>query len=389
MIGAPIPDFGTWTLIDWLDGALEKSDFPPVSVFCYTFPRSLLVVAQSAHRVAVVRGMKQRKDQMKNALSRMLVTRVSRRRAEFSRALALALALGLGAGCSVKRLAVNKLGDALAGGGSTFASDDDPELVKAAVPFSLKLMESLLAESPKHRGLLFATASGFTQFAYAFVQQEADEVESDDLAKATAMRQRAKRLYLRARNYGLRGLEANHAGLGAKLRVNPRDAVRMARKQDVSLLYWTAASWAAAISLSKDDPAMIGEIPQMEALMDRTLELDERFDAGAIHSFLITYEMARQGAPGDPVSRSRQHFERAMELSGGTQAGPLVSFAEAVCVQKQDLRQFDDLLKRALEINPDLHPESRLVNLVMQRRARWLLARRDELFLIPDKPTGN
>jgi hypothetical protein len=64
-------------------------------------------------------------------------------------------------GCSVKRMAVNKVGDALAGGGTTFASDDDPELVKAAVPFSLKLMESLLNESPRHEGLLLAASSGF------------------------------------------------------------------------------------------------------------------------------------------------------------------------------------------------------------------------------------
>src|SRR3954453_18854429 len=83
-------------------------------------------------------------------------------------------------GCSFKRFAVNQVGNALAGGGTTFASDDDPELVKAAVPFSLKLMESLLAESPRHEGLLFATASGFTQYSYAFVQQDADEMEGKD-----------------------------------------------------------------------------------------------------------------------------------------------------------------------------------------------------------------
>ncbi len=306
-----------------------------------------------------------------------------------TRLLLLALALVLVPGCSIQRLAVNKVGDALAGSGTTFAADDDPELIKAAVPFSLKLMESLLAESPKHKGLLFATSSGFTQYAYAFVQQDADEIEADDLAKATALRDRAKRLYLRARNYGLRGLDASHAGLSAKLCANPREAVRAARKQDVPLLYWTAASWAAAISLAKDDPAMIGEIPQMEALMDRALELNESFDEGAIHGFFITYEMARQGATGDPIERSRKHFERALELSRGVQAAPFVSFAEAVCVQKQDLRQFDALLKRALEIKPDAHPEYRLVNLVMQRRARWLLAKRDELFLIPDPTNTN
>src|SRR5437868_11815300 len=127
-------------------------------------------------------------------------------------------AIGLAvSGCSIKRIAVNKLGDALAGGGTTFASDDDPELVKAAVPFSLKLMESLLSESPKHQGLLFATASGFTQYAYAFVQEDADELEEKDLTTANEMRARARKLYLRARNYGLRGLQSRHRSFETKL----------------------------------------------------------------------------------------------------------------------------------------------------------------------------
>jgi predicted anti-sigma-YlaC factor YlaD len=38
------------------------------------------------------------------------------------------------------------------------------------------------------------------------------------------------------------------------------------------------------------------------------------------------------------------------------------------------------LLERALRIDPDARPEWRLANLVVQRRARWLLARIDLLF---------
>src|ERR1041384_8167977 len=90
----------------------------------------------------------------------------------------------LASGWSIKRLTVNKIGNALASGGSTFASDDDPELVKAAVAFSLKVMESLLAESPNHKGLLVASSRGFTQYAYAFVQEDADELEDKDLTAA-------------------------------------------------------------------------------------------------------------------------------------------------------------------------------------------------------------
>ena len=282
-------------------------------------------------------------------------------------------------------MAVNKLGDALAAGGTTFASDDDPELVKAAVPFSLKLMESLLAESPKHKGLLFATASGFTQYAYAFVQQDADEMEEKDLAAATEIRGRARKLYLRARNYGLRGLEVRHPGFGKGLRGNPGTAARAARANDVQLLYWTAVSWAAAIGDSKDNPDLIGDLPIVEALIDRALELNESYDHGAIHSFLITYEMSRQGAEGKPEDRARKHFGRALELCGGQLAGPLVALAETVAVRNQNPTEFKELLNRALEINPDAKPEWRLVNLVTQRRARWLLSRIDVLFLTSEK----
>ncbi len=296
----------------------------------------------------------------------------------------LATVLGLsliGSGCSLKRLAVNKLGNAMADGGTTFATDDDPELVKAAVPFSLKLMETLLAENPRHEGLLFASASGFAQYAYAFVQQDAAEMEETNLDAAEAMKSRARRLYLRARNYGLRGLEIRHRGFEKALRSDAKLAVEAAKKNDVPLLYWTAVSWAGAISLSKDNPDLIAELPLVEAMIDRALVLDEGFGDGAIHSFLITYEMSRPGGTGDPAARSKEHFDRAMALTKGQSAGPLVSFAEAVSVQQQDLKGFESLLNRAIAINPDAKPEWRLVNLVTQRRAKWLLARTDQLFL--------
>src|ERR1043166_782121 len=152
--------------------------------------------------------------------------------------LLLVLVISFGQGCSIKRMAVNKLGDALAAGGTTFSSDDDPDLIRDAVPFSLKLMESLLAESPGHRGLLLATSSGFTQYAFAFVQQDADELEDRDLAASTALRKRAARLYLRARNYGLRGLEVGHRDFEKELRVNPKEVVRRLKSpNDVPLMY--------------------------------------------------------------------------------------------------------------------------------------------------------
>jgi len=300
----------------------------------------------------------------------------------FARCLFTATLVLVFSGCAtVNRVAVNKLGDALAGGGTVYASDNDPALIRDAAPFSLKLMESLLATTPNHTGLRLAAVSGFTQYAYAFVQAEAEALEDTDVAAAAVGRTRACRLYLRGRDHGLQGLESVHPGFGSKLQAAPRTAVQTCTRADVPLLYWTAAAWASAITTGKDQPGLIADLPAVEALIDRACALDESFDHGAIHVFLTAYELSRPGGTGDPVARSRAHYERALALSGGANAGPLVTYAENVCVRQQDRAEFELLLRRALAIDPDAKPEWRLVNLVLQTRARRLLARTDDLFL--------
>jgi len=297
------------------------------------------------------------------------------------RAAAMA-ALGLlMSGCSVKKYAINKLGDSLAKSGTVYAADDDPELIGKALPFSLKLIEGLLAESPKHRGLLFAASSGFTQYSFVYVQQQADELEQSDIARATALRARARNLYLRARGYGMRALAGTHPGFQEALQVAPRTAVGALRRPDVPAAYWTAVSWAAAIAVSKDRPALVADQPQVEALIDRVAELDPDYEHGAVQGFLISYESARQGATGDFSQRCRAHFERAVKLSDGQMASYFVAMAETVSIAKQDRTEFESLLNRALAVDADGKPEWRLANLVYQQRARWLLSREEELFV--------
>lgn len=303
------------------------------------------------------------------------------RRYEISSVILLLATMMAITGCSVRKFAINKLGDSLANSGTTFASDNDPEFVGQAIPFSLKLIEGLLAESPTHRGLLFAAASGFTQYSYAYVQQSAEQVETEDVTKSRVLAERARNLYLRARDYGLRGLETKHRGFSVSLHESPRAAARTARAGDVPLLYWTAVAWGAAIALSKDRPDLVAQQPQVEALIDRAYELNPDYEHGVIDQFLISYESARQGAKGDFAARCREHFDRAVALSNGQLASPYVAYAETVSVQKQNRGEFEMLLKQALAVDPDSRAEWRLSNLVMQRRARWLLSREGELFL--------
>ncbi len=284
-------------------------------------------------------------------------------------------------GCSIKRMAINSLGNALAGGSSsTFARDEDPELVRDATPFALKTIEGLLEQSPRHLPLLTAAASGFTQYGYAFVQQEADFTEAKDLDAATAMRQRAKRLYLRAAEYGLRGLEVDLPGFRDRLATDPDAALAKVDKKHVELLYWTGAAWAAAFAVDITDSELSVRQSLIEKMMRRALALDEAFDQGALHDFFISWEAAH-ASTGGSMAEARKHFARAIEIGGGRRASPFVSLAESVSINENNRKEFEQLLNQALAIDITKAPDQKLANVISQRRARWLLGRADDLFV--------
>ena len=294
------------------------------------------------------------------------------------RAFSLILLLILATGCSIKKMAINRLADSLAGSSDVYASDEDPELVREALPFALKTMESLLAEAPRHYGLLVNASAGFTQYAYAFVWLDAEEIESTDPEKAKALRERARLLYLRAKGYGLRALEVRHENFSVSLERDAPAAVSTTTVRDVPALFWTSVSWMAAVSQAKGDMDLVADLPAADTMIRKALQLDPSFDSGAIHEFLISYEAGRAGGS---VAKAREHYEAAMQVNEVKKMGPLVSLAENVSVQEQNRKEFLDLLDRVLNFDVNTAPKYRLGNLLAQKRARQLKSRLEDLFL--------
>jgi hypothetical protein len=282
--------------------------------------------------------------------------------------------------CSVRGMAAGMAASAISGTGGGFASDDDPELVRDAAPFGLKTMESLLETSPRHRGLLLGLVSGFTQYANAFIETDALPHRYSEPEAYQAARQRALRMYIRARDYGLRGLELRRPGMTVALRRDPEEAVAGLGGEDVPLLYWTGAAWGAAISVGLDDPAMLADFGAVRALLGRALALAPDFDDGAVHEAMMSLESVPE-LMGGSEQRARDHFRRAVELTGGRKASPYVGLATGIAVARQDRAEFEALLAAALAVDADAEPRLRLANLVAQRRARHLLAQADYLFL--------
>ncbi len=294
--------------------------------------------------------------------------------------LLLTAAVAGSSACSLKTMATNTIASTRAESGTTFTSDDDLQLVGDAIPFALKLYESILASTPKHQGLLLATCSGFTQYAYAYVETDAEALPSSRRAEIQTAKDRAMKLYLRGRNYCFRALDVRFGErTSVALTQNPGAAVSKAKAEDVPLLYWTAASWGLAIALGIDRPELAIDLPSVRALADRALALDETWSKGALHELFITLDSLPVELGGSPA-RAKEHFTKAVELQKGQSPGPYVSLATGVAVSTQDRAEFERLLKVALAIDPDKDPSNRLVTLVTQKRARLLLERVDERF---------
>lgn len=282
-------------------------------------------------------------------------------------------------GCSIRGMAINSVADTLARSSDLFSAEDDPELVRDAVPFGLKTIEGLLDEVPEHAGLLLSACTGFTQYSFAFVETDADLIQYDDYEGAKQLRERALKLYLRARDYGLRGLEVSLPGVTERLTLDPGNALAGISADEIDLIYWTGAAWGAAISLGKDRPDLIADLPAVTALMRRVMDFDESYGEGAVHEVFIVLESL--GLEGTSVERAREHYDRALELSGGLRASAHLALATNVSVAAQDRQEFEALLGTALAIDVDENPSFRLHNLIVQRLARHLLDNIDELFI--------
>jgi len=298
---------------------------------------------------------------------------------------ALFVAVLLLTGCSLKTIAMKSLADTVAEPGGVYSRDEDPELVRDALPVMLKIMEQLADGLPAHKGIRLALVRSFTSFGVAFLEEDGDRAQEKDVERGRVLYLRGKKMCLRAYEYGLSGLEISVPGFkkafadgGSR---QERDRVlALVKKDDVPLLYWSGAALGSAIYMGKDDMKLVGDLPLVERLMKRALDLDEAWDEGSIHEFFVTYDGSRSAAQGGGPKRAKEHLDRALALSKNKKLSPLVSYAEAVTIDAQDKKEFTRLLQKVGDFDVDSDPDHRLVNIIAQRRAKWLLSRISDLF---------
>src|SRR5262249_28799080 len=275
----------------------------------------------------------------------------------------------LAAACSPKQMALNRMASALADSTSVYERDNDPEFVRIAAPSTLKTVEMLLSQSPRHPQLLLTACSGFTEYSYGFLHVES-VVKAADVAVSQELLTRAVKMYQLARGYCLWGLQIRHPGITSEsLNADAAAALRATTAEDVPWLYWTALSWGADIVLAPNPAARVAEVATVRTLLKRAKELNDAWDNGAIYEAMIPFDGLPPLLGGSPAA-ARADFDKAQQLQDGKSVFAYVALALVTPNAAEKQR----LLEGALAIDVDTLTFRRLTNLIAQRYARALTA---------------
>ncbi|HEX7719819.1 MAG TPA: TRAP transporter TatT component family protein [Woeseiaceae bacterium] len=245
-------------------------------------------------------------------------------------------------------------------------NQNDPQTVRDGAPAYLLLLDSFLEGSPDDPELLAAAANLYAAYGSIF----ADEPE------------RAARLTERARLYGSRAIcegfrqscgwqEMNFEQFETSLAgLQPRHA---------DLVYSYAVSSLAWIRAHSDDWNALAELPQMEALLERYLEIGAEDRRGSAYAFLGVLTTLRPPSLGGDPEQGKDYFERAIELTDGHDFAVKVEYARGYARMLYERELHDRLLNEVLAADPQV-PGYTLTNVLAQRDAAAMLATADDYF---------
>jgi len=243
----------------------------------------------------------------------------------------------------------------------------DIVLVRQGIPSYLMLVDGMLQTYPENPDLLLAGAQAYAAYATVLEDDEQD---------------RAAYLSDRAKQYALKALELTppfEGAVGKTLEVF-QERLRKAENKQVPLLFWVGNIWAGWIAASEEGAAAMADLPWVEALMERVLELDPGFYYGGAHLFKAVLLSARPEQFGGNLKKADEHFQKARTYGQGKFLLTDVYYAEYYARQTLNRDLFVSTLKRVLETSARVEPDLTLANTLAQRKAKKLLARVDEFF---------
>ena len=245
-------------------------------------------------------------------------------------------------------------------------NQDDPTIVSAGLPAYLLIVDGFIVQRPDNAELLAAGAQLFALYGSRFI---------DDAAHRVVVTAKGRR-------YGERAICLSHppackwAGLDYDLFL--AELAQLGERQ-MDVLYAYAASWLSHLDATSSDWSAVGELPWVQAAMERLLDLDETYDDGGIHVYLGILNALRPPALGGHPDVAQAHFERSIELSNGTDPSAKVEYARRYARMLFDRDLHDRLLEEVIAAPVEV-PGRTLFNVLAKQDAVELLATSADYF---------
>jgi tetratricopeptide (TPR) repeat protein len=252
-----------------------------------------------------------------------------------------------------------------------FMQQQDVDLAEQGTPTFLLFLDGLILHSPKDKTLLLSGAKAYSSYTAAFVGDKYPE--------------RNKILAEKAREYAFRAFSLHNRKF-AKAKEKPYSEfityLPSFGEKDVPYLFSVASCWAGWIQANSESWDAVADLPKVQSLLERTIELDENFYYGVSHTYMGVLLTIRPPSLGGKPDEARKHFERALELGQGRFLPTYVLYAKHYAKLVYEEKLFYDLLDRVLDAPGDEVPELILINRLARRQAGDLIndARKEEYF---------
>jgi tetratricopeptide (TPR) repeat protein len=284
------------------------------------------------------------------------------------RIITVSLFMGLPMACATsKTMTVGATASLLEDIAKSAYRQSDLRLIREGMPSYLMLIDGMVEAVPDNERLLINAAQAYASFASAFIQDEDKEY--------------ARVLYARAKDYGLKALK--QIGMIDPIS-RPFDAfeadIDTLSKKDVPYIFWAASCWGNWISLSQRSIEALAELPRVELLMKKVLELDEGFYYGGAHIFMGILNGSKPKIAGGNLDLAREHFLRAIELARGEFLMTYIYYANYYAKKAFDKDLYVATLETVLKTPAEIMPDLTLLNTVAHTKAKVMLNEADDYF---------
>lgn len=243
----------------------------------------------------------------------------------------------------------------------------DPALVRQGLPSFLLTIDGMIQANPENQDLLLAAAQAYSSYASL--------LEEDESSRSAQLIQKAK-------IYALKALDLDPLFKGTlDSSLDPfQKPIKEADSSRVPLLFWVGSIWGTWIAQGPDPVEGMADLPKVEALMDRVLQLDPGFYYGGPHLFKGILLSARPVQFGGNLEKAAFHFQQALLLSKDKFLMTSIYYAQYYARQRLDRDLFIRTLNKVLAIPADSEPDLTLINTLAHQKAKKLLSQVDEFF---------